>query len=165
MQKLFKRSLKNTPRNTSLVPGNCGSVLNNPKGLVDSVQDLKTLDNTSEVNYTPIEQGEQNPRVSVVYVQNKRGEPLMLCSPRKARKLLKKGDAHVVNWKPFIIQLNIVTGETKQEISMGVDIGYQNVGVSARTEKNELYASEIKLKTDIVKLNSEHRMYRKNRRN
>lgn len=37
-----------------------------------------------------------------VYVLNMHGEPLMPCSPRKARLLLKKGKALVVKRTPFL---------------------------------------------------------------
>ena len=41
----------------------------------------------------------------VVYVINKHGKPLMPCSPRKARKLLKDSKAKVVKKTPFTIKL------------------------------------------------------------
>ena len=40
-----------------------------------------------------------------VYVVNKYGHPLMPCSPRKARLLLKAGKAKVIQRTPFTIQL------------------------------------------------------------
>jgi len=40
-----------------------------------------------------------------VYVLNKHGEPLMPCSPRKARLLLKQKKACVVKRTPFTIKL------------------------------------------------------------
>src|SRR5659263_296096 len=53
----------------------------------------------------------------------------------------------------FTIQLKYATGETKQEITLGVDSGFENIGLSAITAKNEVYSSEVKLRTDMVKLN------------
>ena len=47
----------------------------------------------------------------------------MPCSPRKARILLKEGKAEVVNRTPFTIRLTTATGETKQDITLGVDPG------------------------------------------
>ena len=41
----------------------------------------------------------------MVYVLNMRGEPLMPCSPAKARKLLKDKKAIVKRKYPFTIQL------------------------------------------------------------
>ena len=66
----------------------------------------------------------------------------MPCSPAKERLLLKEKKAIVVRRTPFTIQLTIATGESKQPVSLGVDAGYKHVGLSASTEKAELYASE-----------------------
>ena len=93
-----------------------------------------------------------------VFVINQRQEPLMPCSPRKARKLLKQGKAKVIQRTPFTIQLLIATGEAKQSITLGIDSGYEYIGLSAVAEKKELYAAEILLRKDMVKLNSERRM-------
>lgn len=94
-----------------------------------------------------------------------RGESLMPTTPRKARVLLKKGRAKVVQRTPFIIQLLYATGEAKQKVVLGVDSGYIHIGLSAVSEKEELYSSEVELRSDIVKLNAERRMYRRSRRN
>ncbi|MFR1025833.1 MAG: RNA-guided endonuclease IscB [Parasutterella sp.] len=100
-----------------------------------------------------------------VFVRNKRGKPLMPCSPAKSRLLLKEKKAIVVRRTPFTIQLTIATGETKQPVSLGVDAGYKHVGLSASTEKAELYASEIELRQDITDLLSARRALRQSRRN
>ncbi|WP_330112541.1 RNA-guided endonuclease IscB (plasmid) [Cetobacterium somerae] len=99
-----------------------------------------------------------------VFVINKRGQALMPCSTRKARLLLKEKKAKIFKYEPFTIQLNIATGEIKQEIILGIDSGYKNVGISATTEKKELYSAEITLRTDIVDLLSSRRSLRKTRR-
>ena len=92
-----------------------------------------------------------------VFVLNKRGKPLMPCSPAKARHLLKEKKAIVVRRTPFTIQLTIATGESKQPVSLGVDAGYKYVGLSASTEKAELYASEVELRQGITDLLSARR--------
>ena len=56
-----------------------------------------------------------------VFVLNMRGKPLMPCSPAKARHMLKAGKAVVVRRTPFTIKLTIATGETKQDVTLGVD--------------------------------------------
>lgn len=91
---------------------------------------------------------------------------LMPCTPRKARKLLKEGKAKVVRRTPFTIQLTIPTGESKQPITLGVDSGYHHIGLAAVTDsgKKEVYSADVKLRNDIVKLNSERRQYRRFRR-
>ena len=101
----------------------------------------------------------------LAYVLNKNGAPLMPCHPAKARTLLKQGNAKVVTRTPFTIQLLYGSSGYKQPITLGVDSGFNNIGLSAITEKRELYCAELKLRTDIVKLNSERSMYRRNRRN
>lgn len=100
-----------------------------------------------------------------VFVLNQRGKPLMPCSPGKARVMLKEGKAKVVKRTPFTVQLTIATGETKQPVTLGVDCGYRNVGLSATTEKAELFASEVELRHDIVDLLSTRRELRSARRN
>jgi len=100
----------------------------------------------------------------LVYVLNMRGQPLMPCSPRKARVLLKQGKAKVIRRSPFTIQLLIATGENKQPITLGVDPGYSNIGLSAITNKKELFSTEVTLRKNLVKLNSDRRMYRQLKR-
>ena len=88
----------------------------------------------------------------------------MPCSPRKARMLLKKGEARVIKTTPFTIRLNIATGETTQPVTLGVDSGYNSVGLSAVSKGKELYRTEARLREDIVRLNSERKEYRRARR-
>jgi N6-L-threonylcarbamoyladenine synthase len=101
----------------------------------------------------------------LVYVINKHSKPLMPCSPAKARKLLKSGKAKVVNRTPFTIQLIYGSSGYTQPISLGVDAGSKEVGLSATTENQELYASETQLRNDIVELLSTRRELRRARRN
>lgn len=160
MQKLSEE-LKNTPKDTSQVLCSVNHQLNKEETL--SVGSIVLSDNNPDGNQSGLNQ-KQNMSVSV-YVLNKRGEPLMPCSPRKAKVLLKQGKAKVVKRSPFTIQLTTATGETKQEIVLGVDTGYANVGVSAVTEKKELLSATFKLRTNISDLLREKAMYRRNRRN
>ena len=89
----------------------------------------------------------------------------MPCSPAKARRLLKEKKAVVVRRTPFTIQLTIATGETKQPVTLGVDTGYKHVGLSASSEKAELFASEVELRQDITELLSARLALRRSRRN
>ena len=100
-----------------------------------------------------------------VFVLNMRGQPLMPCSPPKARKLLRAGKAVPVRRTPFVIQLTVPTGETKQPITLGVDAGYKHVGLSATTAKEELLASEVELRQDVTGLLSNRLALRRARRN
>ena len=101
----------------------------------------------------------------VVNVLNMRGEALMPCSPAKARKLLKANKALVKSTEPFTIQLKVASGENRQPITLGVDPGSKYVGLSASTEKAELYAAEIELRPDVIKLIAKRRELRCARRN
>lgn len=64
-----------------------------------------------------------------VYVLNKHGEPLMPCSPGKARLLLKQQKACVVKRTPFTIKLLFGSAGYKQPITLGVDAGSKHVGL------------------------------------
>ena len=94
-----------------------------------------------------------------------RGKPLMPCSPAKARHMLKAGKAFVVRRTPFTIKLTIATGETKQDVTLGVDAGARHVGISATTEKEEVFASEVALRQDITGLLADRLAFRRARRN
>jgi N6-L-threonylcarbamoyladenine synthase len=174
MQKLRERRTTNTPTVITHDRSNCGLLLNSPEGR-GSVAGLKTSLNSPDASLTARGHAGQNLRVSVVYpvrrfyangvyVLNKKGKPLMPCAPRKARVLLKEGKATVVRRTPFTIKLNIATGEVMQPITLGVDSGYNSLGLSAVSRDKELYRAEVKLRKDIVKLNSERKEYRRARR-
>ena len=89
----------------------------------------------------------------------------MPTTPCKARKLLKQGKAKVVKREPFTIQLLYATGETKQDITLGIDAGSKIIGLSATTDKQELFSAEVELRNDIVDLLSTRREFRRTRRN
>ena len=88
----------------------------------------------------------------------------MPCSPAKARHLLKAGKAVVRRRTPFTIQLRIATGETKQNVTLGIDAGAKHVGISATTEKQEVFASEVELRQDITGLLAARLSLRRERR-
>ena len=89
----------------------------------------------------------------------------MPCSPAKARMLLKEKKAVVKRRTPFTIQLTQATGETVQPVTLGVKAGSKEIGLSASTDKAELYASSVLLRTDVVDLLSTRRELRHARRN
>lgn len=168
MQKLKERNTY-TP---TVIPhdcSNCGLPLNSPEGR-DSVAGLKTSFNSSDAALTGYrDSGTELESICrknsfLVYVLNQKGDPLMPCSPRKAKMLLKECKAKVVKRSPFTIQLTTSTGEAKQDIALGVDCGYSHVGLAGVSRKQELFSAEVNLRGDIVKLNSERRQYRRSRR-
>ncbi len=99
-----------------------------------------------------------------VYVLNMHGHPLMPCTPRKARILLKQGRATVVKRTPFTIKLRFGASNYKQEVILGVDAGSKTIGLSASTKSEELFAAEVKPRNDVVDLLSTRRQNRRGRR-
>lgn len=162
-QKLERRDTC-TPVDIPHVRSSVACTLNSPSGVMGSDAGLKTLSNSSDAALTGRERPGRDLRVPVVYVLNMRGRALMPTSPCKARHLIKQGKARVVERTPFTIQLLYATGEATQDVTLGVDAGYKSIGLSATTESKELYSAEIALRNDMVKLNSERRMYRRSRR-
>lgn len=101
----------------------------------------------------------------MVYVINVHGNPLMPCKEAKARKLLKTNKAKIVKREPFTIQLLFECENQVQNITLGVDTGSKHIGLSATTNKKELYAADVELRNDIVNLLSSRREARGFRRN
>lgn len=101
----------------------------------------------------------------MVYVLNICMDPLMPCKEAKARKLLKSGKAKIIKRNPFTIQLLFECENVTQDIGLGVDAGSKHIGLSATTDKKELYAAEVELRNDIVDLLSTRRENRRTRRN
>lgn len=102
----------------------------------------------------------------MVYVLNVDGKPLMPTSRHgKVRHLLKSGMAKIIKRTPFTIQLNYKTTNYTQEITLGVDAGSKYIGLSATTNKKELYSGVVELRNDIVGLLSTRREFRRTRRN
>ena len=102
----------------------------------------------------------------MVYVINRQGQALMPTERHgKVRRLLKSHLAHVVKRLPFTIQLDYDTTDFTQPISLGVDAGSKHIGLSATTEKKELYSADVELRNDIVDKLSTRREQRRTRRN
>lgn len=100
----------------------------------------------------------------MVYVLNVHGDPLMPCKEAKTRKLLKTNKAKIVKYEPFTIQLLFECENQVQDITLGVDTGSKHIGLSATTDKKELYAANVELRNDIVDLLSTRRQNRRTRR-
>jgi len=79
--------------------------------------------------------------VSFVYIMNCQGRPLMPCSPRKARVLLKAGKAKVVKAVPFTLQLLYGSSGYTQEITLtfshnfGCELVIESIKEESRQEK------------------------------
>ena len=104
-------------------------------------------------------------KVERVYVVAKSGKPLMPTKRLgKVRRLLKSGKAKVFRYEPFTIQLLYETTEYTQEVTLGVDAGYQTVGFSATTADKELISGELEFLSGMSERLKERAMYRRNRR-
>ena len=104
---------------------------------------------------------EPKPKRIKVYVLNMRGEPLMPCSPVKARKLLQANKAVVKHREPFTIQLTVASGENRQDITLGVDMSFMQLKLTcALTSRSRLLrdasyaAQDGAARRDIVHLAS-----------
>ena len=100
----------------------------------------------------------------VVFVLSKHNKPLMPTRPRKARLLLKAGKALKVHTRPFTIRLVHGSSGYKQDISLGVDTGYNTIGFSAVSDNKELFGGELNMLKGISERLKERAMYRRNRR-
>ncbi|GCC11301.1 CRISPR-associated endonuclease Cas9 [archaeon] len=158
MQKLLVE-LKNTPGDAPQVPCSVSGALNREETL--SVSRTVLANNSSDEDQHSGRSG-QTLNVPVI---NMHGKPLMPTSPGKARRLLQQGKAAVVQRSPFTIQLCYLTGNYTQNIKLGIDSGYSNIGFSAVTDKNELLSGELTLRKRISKLIEQKKGYRRDRRN
>lgn len=89
----------------------------------------------------------------------------MPCSQRKARLLLKEEKAKIIDYKPFTIQLLQATGETMQEVHLGIDTGAKHIGIAATSENKVLAKGEIELRDNIHKNMEVRARCRRDRRN
>lgn len=99
-----------------------------------------------------------------VFVLNMRDEPLMPCSQRKARILLKEGRAVINKYNPFTIQLTYATGEAKQDCHIGVDTGSKHIGIAVTSGNKVFYKVEVELRQDVSYNLDSRRIYRRSRR-
>lgn len=89
----------------------------------------------------------------------------MPCTQRKARILLKENKAKIIGYQPFTIQLTVSTGESTQEVHLGVDTGAKHIGIAATSGNKVLVKGEIELRDDIHKNMQTRFALRRDRRN
>ena len=148
------------PECTLQVLDNCDSAIKMVVGDDQVLQNLKTTLNSYDVDILSGKR-EQELRIPVL---NMRGSPLMPTFPRKAKKLIEQGKAKVISRCPFIIQMLIATGETRQDITLGIDSGYSFIGFSLISDISEIISGEVELRKEVSKKIQERAMYRRNRR-
>ena len=104
--------------------------------------------------------------MSAVYIISKSGERLMpTVRYGHVRHLLKDGKAVVFSRHPFTIQLTYDTSEFVQPMEIGVDSGYEHVGVSVKSAKREYLSAQFDLLPDEKSRHDDCRKYRHTRRN
>ena len=104
-------------------------------------------------------------KIMKVMVINQHLKPLMPCSCRKARVLLRDKKAVIYKREPFTIQLVYGSSGYVQPVTLGVDSGYENIGFSALNHNQEIIGGEIILLKGISERLTERRKYRRTRRN
>ena len=80
------------------------------------------------------------------------------------RHLLKRGEAKVIRYEPFTVMILRDVGHCVQEVTLGVDTGSRHIGLSATTEKKELYSAQVELRDDVSELLTARREFRRGRR-
>ena len=100
-----------------------------------------------------------------VYVLDLEGNPMAPTTRcGKVKRLLKSNEAKVVRRKPFTIQLLYPTTTYHPFYTMGVDSGYQHIGISVIDDTKEVYRADVSLLEGQKERNEERKMYRRNRR-
>ena len=103
----------------------------------------------------------------MVYVVSKSGKPLMPTERYgHVRKLLKAKLAVPISNNPFTIKLKYDTSEIVQPLTLGIDVGRQNIGLGVSNEKGDcLFRANVETKNkSIKKAMSERKVHRQERR-
>ena len=101
--------------------------------------------------------------MTVVYVLNKEGKPLMPTTRYcHVRILLKQKKARVVGMNPFTIKLNYDTPDVTQDLILGIDPGRTNIGVTVvKEDGTSLFSAELATRNkEIPKLMANRKSYR-----
>jgi 5-methylcytosine-specific restriction endonuclease McrA len=157
---MLQLKFKNVPTGASQACSSTSSSLNNLE--TDSEKSIVLDCNNPKVN----QQFNRTERKAInsVFIISKSGKPLMPCKPRKARHMLKKGEAHVVNLNPFTLKLNFDCREVVQTCTLGVDTGFKFVGLSAVNIYEEVFCGELTLDRKTSERLTTKKMYRRLRR-
>src|SRR5437016_5364845 len=110
----------------------------------------------------------------MVFVLDKRQEPLMPCTPKRARLLLARGRAVVVRVQPFVIRLKdrLVEDSMLQPIALKIDPGSKTTGMTLvrveQTQEGEVhhavFLSEVQHRGEHVHTDMEKRARARRRR-
>ena len=100
----------------------------------------------------------------LVFVINKHGNPLMPCSQRKARLLLKQNKARIHCYEPFTIQLLYGSSGYRQDVTVGIDTGAKHIGIAVTSKDNVFAKGTVELRDDVKSLLETRKIYRRSRR-
>ena len=78
-----------------------------------------------------------------VFVLNQNKQPVMPCSPARARQLLKKGKAAVYRLKPFTIILRHLVEGDLQPVELKLDPGSKVTGIALVCNKKVIWAANL----------------------
>ncbi|MBR0383837.1 MAG: HNH endonuclease [Eubacteriaceae bacterium] len=103
-------------------------------------------------------------KIQMVFVLDKNKQPLDMCHPAKARKLLKSGKAAVYRKQPFTIILK-KEGENKPKgYRLKIDYGSKHTGLAILKDNEVKWLAVLHHKTTIKKEMEKRRNYRRRRR-
>ncbi|CDM64703.1 RNA-guided endonuclease IscB [Pyrinomonas methylaliphatogenes] len=103
----------------------------------------------------------------MVFVLDKHKKPLMHCTEKRARLLLRRGRAVVHRLAPFTIRLKdrVLEDSEVQPLRLKLDPGSKVTGVAVLRGNEVVFLGEIRHRTDIEDRLAKRRMIRRNRRN
>ena len=159
------RSLLNIP----VEAGKCR--LPSKNGCYGRRSSAQTLDNFGEVDHAGLPAAYSKERwcrylMSAVYVLSKSGGCLMPTTRyRHVRRLLKDGKARICSRNPFAIQLTYDSVKNTQPIEIGIDAGYEHIGVSVKSAKQEYFSAQFDLLKNEKQHHDDCREHRRTRRN
>jgi len=104
--------------------------------------------------------------MSIVFVIDSDGKPLLPTHSARSRKLLRDGRAVVKQVVPFTIQLNRRVDDSVGEFEVGVDDGAKYVGFAVKNIKTDevVFRAQLDHRQDVSKKVEQRRNYRKARR-
>lgn len=83
----------------------------------------------------------------------------------RVRHLLKDGKAKIIKHNPFTVQLQYESEGYTQPIELCEDVGYNYIGVSAKSESHEYVSAQYDTLTDEKQRHDDCRKLRRTRRN
>jgi hypothetical protein len=104
--------------------------------------------------------------MSIVFVIDSDGTPLLPTHPARARKLLREGKAVVKQVVPFTIQLNRRVNDPVGSFEVGVDDGAKHVGIAIKNTKTSeiVFHAQLDHRQDVSGKVEQRRNYRRARR-